>query len=129
MKFPKAGNLGFPRMGVQRELKFALEGYWNGKRTEEELLGVARNLRATHWEMQQEAGIATPPSNDFSLYDHVLDVAVMLGAVPRRFCHEGGPVALTTYFAMARGSAGPSSGCPVLATLATVDVRPHPFDE
>jgi 5-methyltetrahydropteroyltriglutamate--homocysteine methyltransferase len=106
MKFQKAGNLGFPRMGAHRELKFALEGYWSGRRSEDELLGVARQLRAAHWKMQQEAGIAMPPSNDFSHYDQVLDMATMLGAVPGRFGHESGAVGLTTYFAMARGSAG-----------------------
>jgi 5-methyltetrahydropteroyltriglutamate--homocysteine methyltransferase len=105
MKFPKAGNLGFPRMGAHRELKFALEGFWSGKQDEATLLGVARELRISHWKMQHEAGIATPPSNDFSLYDHVLDMAVTLGAVPRRFGYRGGHVDLKTYFAMARGSA------------------------
>ena len=104
MKFPKAASLGFPRMGAHRKLKFALEGFWSGKRSEAELQQVARDLRAAHWKMQHDAGIVTPPSNDFSLYDHVLDMAVTLGAVPKRFSHGGGPVDLKTYFAMARGS-------------------------
>jgi 5-methyltetrahydropteroyltriglutamate--homocysteine methyltransferase len=106
MKFPKTGNLGFPRMGAHRELKFALEGFWNGKHDEAELRRVAAGLRAAHCKMQYEAGIATPPSNDFSLYDHVLDMAVTVGAVPKRFGHNGGQVSLATYFAMARGSDG-----------------------
>jgi 5-methyltetrahydropteroyltriglutamate--homocysteine methyltransferase len=106
MEFPKAGNLGFPRMGSHRELKFALEGFWSGKSGEAELLDVARRLRAEHWKMQCEAGITTPPSNDFSLYDHVLDMAATLGIVPKRFAHRGGSVGLATYFAMARGLAG-----------------------
>jgi 5-methyltetrahydropteroyltriglutamate--homocysteine methyltransferase len=104
MKFPKTGNLGFPRMGAHRELKFALEDFWNGKHDEAELRRVAAGLRAAHWKMQCEAGIATPPSNDFSLYDHMLDLAATVGAVPKRFGHTGGPVNLATYFAMARGS-------------------------
>jgi 5-methyltetrahydropteroyltriglutamate--homocysteine methyltransferase len=106
MKFPKAGNLGFPRMGSHRELKFALEGFWSGKSGEAELLDVARRLRAEHWKMQCEAGITTPPSNDFSLYDHVLDMAATLGVVPKRFAHRGGSLGLAAYFAMARGLAG-----------------------
>lgn len=106
MEFPKAGNLGFPRMGAQRELKFALEGFWNGKHDEAELLHIAKGLRAAHWRLQHDAGIRCIPSNDFSLYDHVLDTAVMVGAVPKRFGHESGDVSVETYFAMARGSAG-----------------------
>jgi 5-methyltetrahydropteroyltriglutamate--homocysteine methyltransferase len=104
MSFAKAGSLGFPRMGGQRELKFALESYWAGKSDESSLLETARSLRANHWRMQQEAGIEMPPSNDFSFYDHVLDMAGTVGAVPARFFHTGGPVTLKTYFAMARGS-------------------------
>jgi len=104
MSFAKTGNLGFPRMGGQRELKFALESYWAGKSEESSLLDAARNLRANHWKLQRDAGIETPPSNDFSFYDQVLDMAATLGAVPSRFLHSGGPVDLKTYFAMARGS-------------------------
>jgi 5-methyltetrahydropteroyltriglutamate--homocysteine methyltransferase len=105
-----ASNLGFPRMGKRRELKFALEKYWAGESSPDEsskdaLLETARTLRETHWKLQTEAGIALPPSNDFSLYDHVLDMAVTLGAVPERFeIGQTGPVTLATYFAMARGS-------------------------
>ncbi|QNI35761.1 5-methyltetrahydropteroyltriglutamate--homocysteine S-methyltransferase [Edaphobacter albus] len=105
MAFPKTGNLGFPRMGAHRELKFALEGFWSGKQDEASLLSVARQLRTEHWKLQHAAGITTPPSNDFSLYDHVLDMVATLGAIPKRYAHQGGPVPLATYFAMARGSA------------------------
>ena len=104
MSFAKTANLGFPRMGGQRELKFALESYWAGKSEEASLLKTAQNLRADHWKLQREAGIEAPPSNDFSFYDQVLDMATTLGAVPSRFLHAGGPVDLKTYFAMARGS-------------------------
>jgi 5-methyltetrahydropteroyltriglutamate--homocysteine methyltransferase len=89
-------------MGRQRELKFALEGYWTGKRTEEDLLETAKALRAEHWTLQQAAGIDIIPSNDFSMYDHVLDTLVLLGATPERF--GTGPVTLERYFAMARNS-------------------------
>lgn len=98
----KTANLGFPRMGRQRELKFALEGLWAGKRTEQELLDVAARLRADHWKLQQAAGIDFIPSNDFSLYDQVLDALVLVGATPERF--GSGPVTLERYFGMARNS-------------------------
>ena len=85
MILANAGNLGFPRMGSHRELKFALEKYWNGEKDERDLLGVATNLRKEHWQLQVEAGIGFPPSNDFSLYDHVLDMAVTLGSYSSPF--------------------------------------------
>lgn len=98
----KTANLGFPRMGRQRELKFALEGYWAGKRTEQELLDTAAALRKEHWQLQKAAGLDFIPSNDFSLYDQVLDALVLIGATPERF--GNGPVTLERYFAMARNS-------------------------
>ncbi|MDE1156588.1 MAG: 5-methyltetrahydropteroyltriglutamate--homocysteine S-methyltransferase [Acidobacteriaceae bacterium] len=98
----KTANLGFPRMGRQRELKFALESFWAGKSTEEELQHVAKQLRAEHWSLQQRAGIELIPSNDFSFYDQVLDTLVLLGATPERF--GAGKVTLERYFAMARNS-------------------------
>ena len=98
----KTANLGFPRMGRQRELKFALEGFWNGKRTEQDLLDVAAKLRADHWQLQKSLGLDFIPSNDFSLYDQVLDALVLVGATPGRF--GDGPITLERYFAMARNS-------------------------
>ncbi len=97
-----ATNLGFPRIGSHRELKTALESHWNGGNADD-LLKTAASLRARHWVLQQKAGIAHIPSNDFSLYDQMLDTIAMLGAVPPRFGHKGGPVPLDLYFAMARG--------------------------
>jgi len=102
----KTANLGFPRIGKHRELKFALESYWAGKSDAGALLDVVKRLRAENWTLQKQKGIDTIPSNDFSLYDHVLDTAVMVGAVPALYGWNGGPVALDTYFAMARGSTG-----------------------
>lgn len=98
----KTANLGFPRMGQQRELKFALEGFWSGKRSAEDLALTAKTLRAEHWLLQRAAGIDFIPSNDFSLYDQVLDALVLIGATPERF--GAGPVTLDRYFAMARNS-------------------------
>lgn len=97
-------SLGFPRIGRHRELKFALEGFWSGKISETELLETAARLRAENWALQREKGITHIPSNDFSLYDHVLDTAVMVGAIPSLYGWAGGDVSLSNYFAMARGS-------------------------
>lgn len=98
-----SANLGFPRMGAHRELKFALERFWSGEWDEHQLQDTARELRKAHWKMQAQAGIQHIPSNDFSLYDHVLDTAAMVGAIPARFAtlHDS---RLETYFAMARGT-------------------------
>jgi 5-methyltetrahydropteroyltriglutamate--homocysteine methyltransferase len=98
-----ATNLGFPRIGAYRELKTAQEAYWAGTSSAEELLKTAASLRARHWLAQQKAGINHIPSNDFSFYDQMLDTVAMLGAVPPRYGHKGGPVTLDLFFAMARG--------------------------
>ena len=96
--------LGFPRIGPQRELKSATESYWSGDRSMEDLLGTAKELRAANWKLQRDAGIDLISSNDFSLYDQVLDTVAMVGAVPARYGWDGSSdVDLDTYFAMARG--------------------------
>src|SRR5688500_11282878 len=100
---PLTTNLGFPRIGADRELKRALESYWRGNSSSEDLHATARELRARHWTHQREQGIAHIPSNDFSLYDQVLDTVAMVGAIPERFGWNGDSVDLDTYFAMARG--------------------------
>jgi 5-methyltetrahydropteroyltriglutamate--homocysteine methyltransferase len=99
-------NLGYPRMGGLRQLKKSLEAYWRGQRTAEDLRKTASELRRLSWQQQKEAGIDLIPAGDFSFYDHVLDTAAMVGAVPERFEWKGPLVDLPTYFAMARGNAG-----------------------
>ncbi|WP_240230922.1 5-methyltetrahydropteroyltriglutamate--homocysteine S-methyltransferase [Devosia lacusdianchii] len=99
----KSANLGFPRIGAHRELKKSLEAYWKGDSDAAALHAAARELRARHWQLQQAAGIDIIPSNDFSLYDHMLDTIAALGAIPPRFAGISDPDQL--YFAMARGSA------------------------
>jgi len=99
-------TLGFPRIGPRRELKFLLEGYWAGKKDEEELREGAAALRAATWARQRALGADVLPSGDFSLYDHVLDTSAMVGAIPARFRWDGAAVGLDTYFAMARGTQG-----------------------
>ncbi|MDZ7676636.1 MAG: 5-methyltetrahydropteroyltriglutamate--homocysteine S-methyltransferase [Acidimicrobiales bacterium] len=95
-------NLGFPRMGPARELKTALESHWRGELDAAGLAAAAAERRADNWQRQTSAGLDHVPSNDFSLYDHVLDTAVMVGAIPDRY-REAGTSDLATYFAMARG--------------------------
>ncbi len=132
----KTANLGFPRIGRRRELKFALERYWAGKASRGELLDTGAKLRAENWAAQKTRGIDIIPSNDFSFYDHVLDAAVLVGAIPPAYGWTGGPVDLDTYFAMARGSAGTpcaagcthsgsSSGTPALEMTKWFDTNYH----
>ncbi|MGB4058559.1 MAG: 5-methyltetrahydropteroyltriglutamate--homocysteine S-methyltransferase [Alphaproteobacteria bacterium] len=98
-----ATNLGFPRIGANRELKKAVENYWKGKASGADLQAAAKELRARHWKLQKDAGIDHIPSNDFSFYDQMLDMTALLGAVPKRYNWKGETVDLDTYFAMARG--------------------------
>jgi len=98
-------TLGFPRIGIKRELKKTIESYWKGNLSEEELFLAAKTLRKKHWQLQKENGIDLVPAGDFSLYDQILDMTVTLGAVPRRFNFEGETVDIKTYFDMARGKA------------------------
>ena len=109
-----AHNLGFPRIGAHRELKFALEQYWRGETDREALEATGRELRAAHWRRQQEAGIALIPVGDFSFYDQVLDHSAMFGVVPERFGRDGKEIDLDLYFRMARGrapSGEPAAAC------------------
>jgi 5-methyltetrahydropteroyltriglutamate--homocysteine methyltransferase len=99
---PRSAVLGLPRVGPDRELKFALEAYWAGRVGEEELAATARALRAANWKRAAAAGIDAIPCGDFSLYDHVLDTAWALGAIPARFgALDRG--SLADYFVLSRG--------------------------
>ena len=103
MKTLKTRTLGYPRIGANRELKKATEAYWAGTITQAELADTAAQLRSSHWKKQQAAGIDLIPSNDFSFYDHVLDTACLVGALPERIGFGGGNVDLPIYFTAARG--------------------------
>lgn len=96
-------NLGFPRIGARRELKHALENYWRGETDAAQLQASAAALRARHWQLQRDAGVDVPPSNDFSLYDQVLDTAFLFDAIPARYRALLHSTPLDAYFAMARG--------------------------
>ncbi|MFQ6650011.1 hypothetical protein Gotur_022349 [Gossypium turneri] len=97
--------VGYPRMGPKRELKFALEYFWDKKSSAEDLKKVAADLRSSIWKQMSGAGIKYIPSNTFSYYDQVLDTTSMLGAVPPRYNWTGGEIGYDTYFSMARGNA------------------------
>lgn len=99
-----SANLGFPRIGPKRELKKAVEAYWKGNSNAEELLNISAEIRRQNWELQKENGIDLIPSNDFSLYDQILDTIALFGAIPERYNFSGGNVDMQTYFAMARGA-------------------------
>jgi 5-methyltetrahydropteroyltriglutamate--homocysteine methyltransferase len=92
-------------MGPKRELKFALESFWDGKSSADDLKKVAVELRSSIWKQMKDAGIKFIPSNTFSYYDQVLDTTAMLGAVPPRYGWNGGEIEFGTYFSMARGNA------------------------
>jgi len=99
----KTNVLGYPRIGEKRELKKANEAFWEGNLTEEELLAVAENIRVHNWTLQKEAGIDLIPSNDFSVYDQVLDLSFTLNVIPERFAPTKSLSELKQYFAIARG--------------------------
>ncbi len=102
-----AHNLGFPRIGADRELKKALEAYWKGDMDQAGLKETGRQLRARHWQLQKDAGIELLPVGDFAWYDQVLTHSLAFGAVPERFSitkGDNGLPTLDTLFAMARGA-------------------------
>lgn len=97
--------IGYPRIGPKRELKFALESFWDGKINAEELKRVAKELRISIWKQMADAGTKFIPSNTFSYYDQILDTTAMLGAVPPIYGWTGGEIGFDIYFSMARGNA------------------------
>ncbi|MFE8101400.1 5-methyltetrahydropteroyltriglutamate--homocysteine S-methyltransferase [Brenneria goodwinii] len=110
-------TLGFPRVGLRRELKKAQESYWAGNATQEALLAVGRELRARHWQQQKDAGVDLLPVGDFAWYDHVLTTSLLLGNVPARHQNADGSVDLDTLFRIGRGRA--PSGEPAAAAEMT----------
>lgn len=99
-------NLGYPRIGNNRELKKACESYWDGRIGYDQLLRAGSELRQKNWMIQKNARLDLIPSNDFSYYDHVLDMTFTTGAIPDRYSdleQTGNKSLLDLYFAMARG--------------------------
>ncbi|WP_107860719.1 5-methyltetrahydropteroyltriglutamate--homocysteine S-methyltransferase [Neisseria weaveri] len=96
---------GYPRIGAKRELKFAVEAFWKGAKSEAELQEVAAEIRRLNWATQKAAGADLLPVGDFSFYDHVLDLLCTLGAIPKRFGFDAANLSLPEYFQLARGNA------------------------
>lgn len=120
----KTSVVGFPRIGEQRELKFAIEQYFQGDISAEALDAISAALRQKHWQKQKEAGIDYIPSNDFSFYDTVLDTAVLLNIIPARYRRL--PLQeIDVYFAMARGYQGESGDVRALAMKKWFNTNYH----
>ncbi len=119
-------TLGFPRMGAQRGLKFALESFWRGESTKADLHATAAKLRQQHWQAQADAGLGFVTVGDFALYDHVANHIQLLGCEPGRFGFDETTPELARYFAMARGVSAKaasahescSAGCTAAHTTA-----------
>ena len=120
----KTSVIGFPRIGTVRELKFASEKYFRKEISEEQLEETAKGLRKTHWNMQKNAGIDFISSNDFSFYDTVLDTAVLLNIIPKRY-KELDLSEIDTYFAMARGYQGEQGDVKALAMKKWFNTNYH----
>lgn len=121
-------TLGFPRIGAQRELKFALEKHWRGELTLAELEQVGQTLRARHWALQRQAGLDLVTVGDFAFYDQVANHIQLLGCEPSRFGFTGTEPELTRYFTLARGLAaetGEHAGKPALDMTKWFDTNYH----
>ncbi|MHB1173555.1 MAG: 5-methyltetrahydropteroyltriglutamate--homocysteine S-methyltransferase [Sulfuriferula sp.] len=104
-------TLGFPRIGKNRELKFALEKFWRGEIDADTLETTGRELRARHWQLQADAGLDFVAVGDFAYYDQVLNHIQMLGCEPARFGFSGQETELARYFTQARGVASEAKSC------------------
>lgn len=120
----KTSIIGYPRVGTLRELKFATEKYFRNEITAEELESTAENLRRAHWTVQKEKDIDFIPSNDFSFYDNMLDTAVLLNIIPKRY-QKLNLSSLDTYFAMARGYQGEKGDVKALAMKKWFNTNYH----
>lgn len=120
----KTSIIGYPRVGVLRELKFATEKYFRQEISAEELQQTAKEIRRIQWITQKESGLDFIPSGDFSFYDNLLDTAVLLDAVPKRYS-DLGLSPLDTYFAMARGYQGKKGDVKALAMKKWFNTNYH----
>ncbi len=118
-----AHNLGFPRIGAHREMKQAVEAYWNGSINEAQLQEAGQAIRQANWKMQ--AALDRVPVGDFSWYDHVLDTSALLGVIPPRFKAVKGDVDFSTYFHMARGRAPGKYDVPACEMTKWFDTNYH----
>jgi 5-methyltetrahydropteroyltriglutamate--homocysteine methyltransferase len=122
-------TLGFPRMGANRELKFALERHWRGEISADELEAIGRELRARHWQVQRDTGLDFVTVGDFAYYDHVANHIQLLGCEPGRFGFTGQEAPLARYFTLARGVAredgASGEGKPALEMTKWFDTNYH----
>lgn len=122
-------NLGYPRMGAKRELKKACEQYWTGNISKQELWLAAKKIQEQNWLLQAHAGIDLIPCNDFSLYDQVLDMSLLLGAIPQRYAPVVTDVKdnseIDLYFAMARGYQKNGLDIPAMEMTKWFDTNYH----
>ncbi|KAF2399247.1 cobalamin-independent methionine synthase [Trichodelitschia bisporula] len=116
--------LGFPRMGVNRDLKKATEAYWGGKISRDDLVAEGKRLRLAHWKIQKDAGVDIIPSNDFAFYDQVLDHIQLFNAIPERYSKHGLD-SLDEYFAMGRGHQKDGVDVPSLEMVKWFDSNYH----
>ena len=116
--------IGYPRIGKDRELKFASEKFFNGELDEAGLLEVAKQIRKEDLLKQKEAGITYISSNDFSFYDNVLDTAFLFNVIPQRY-KDLGLSELETYFALARGYQGEKGNVKALAMKKWFNTNYH----
>ncbi|RDU24151.1 5-methyltetrahydropteroyltriglutamate--homocysteine S-methyltransferase [Anaerosacchariphilus polymeriproducens] len=116
--------IGYPRIGKMRELKFAVENYWKKNITEKSLRATAQDIRMEQWKVMKNLRVSLIPSNDFSLYDGMLDLSVMLNAIPKKYkdLHLS---ELDTYFAMARGYQGDKGDVEALAMKKWFNTNYH----
>jgi 5-methyltetrahydropteroyltriglutamate--homocysteine methyltransferase len=122
----KAHILGLPRIGAQRELKWALEDYWSKRITQSQLIDQANELKHKNWTAQIDAGLDFITVGDFAWYDHVLNMSSYLGVVPKRFNHKtGAPVDLDTYFRIARGRSVKGEDAPASDMTKWFDTNYH----
>ncbi len=117
--------LGYPRMGAQRQLKWALEDYWKGQLTQEQLLNEAADIRQSHWKIQLDAGLDFITAGDFALYDHVLNHSYLFGVVPERFAANESGWQWDTYFRMARGRSTQGDDCAACEMTKWFDTNYH----
>ena len=120
----KTSVIGYPRIGKDRELKFASEKFFNGELDEAGLLEVAKKIREEDLLAQKKAGITYISSNDFSFYDNVLDTAFLFNVIPQRY-KELGLSKLETYFAAARGYQGDKGNVKALAMKKWFNTNYH----
>ena len=119
--------IGYPRVGALRELKFATEKYFRNEVSAAQLQCTARDIRRKQWLAQQRSELDFIPANDFSLYDNMLDAAVLFNIVPKRFSSL--PLTpLDIYFAMARGYQGPAGDVKALAMKKGFNTNCHYMD-